>query len=147
LAIARLTKLHKERQGDETAKMRRKAKGPAAEQTHFGKAFEDSGELLNAEVRLATETLSQARRKKLLATARKQFENLENLTERDRKMTAALAEYFRQFPGEMKSYRHFSDWCADRGKFNDIELRTLQYWLQNQYAAQGKRGRPKKMGS
>lgn len=149
--------------------MRRKCESATPEDTtHFDKAFEASCKLREAESRLAEDNLSSGTRKRLNKTIRDETATLENLTERDREMTRLLAQYFREYPGEMKSYKHFIDWCADtliklderneRGELNETELnelaaltalteldeRTIQYRLQNQYSARGKRGRPRK---
>jgi hypothetical protein len=125
--------------------MRRKCKDTTPEDaTHYGKAFDASCKLLEAEGRLAEDVLSSGTRKRLNKTVRAQTDKLENLTERDAEMTLLLAQYFRQHPGEMKSYRHFIDWCANQGKLTELDERTIQYRLQNQYSARGKRGRPAK---
>jgi hypothetical protein len=115
-----------------------------ADKTPFGKAFKASGELLEAESRLAKDELSSATRTRLNKTVRDQTDKLENLTERDRLMTRLLAQYRRQYPGEMESYRHFHEWCTNQGELNDLDPRTIQYRLQNHYNAQGRRGRPAK---
>jgi hypothetical protein len=149
--------------------MRRKCNDITLEDTtHFGKAFEASCKLVEAESRLADNAISSLTRKRLNKTVRDETAKLENLTERDHEMTRLLAQYFRQHPGEMKSYKDFIDWCADtlikldkrneRCELNKAELnelaalaalteldeRTIQYRLQNQYSARGKRGRPRK---
>ncbi len=128
--------------------MRRKCKVTTAEDaTPYGKGFDASCKLLEAETRLAEGKLSSSTRKRLNKTVRDQGDRLKNLTERDTEMTALLAQYFHKYPGEMKSYRHFTEWCADQGKLNDIDERTIQYRLQNHYSARGRRGRPSKNAS
>ena len=147
--------------------MRRKCKDTTPEgATHYGKAFDASCKLLEAETRLAEDVLSSWTGKRLNKTIRDETATLERLTELDREMTRLLGRYFSEHPGEMKSCKHFIDWCADtlikrdernqRGELNDAELkeldalnelteldeRTIQYRLQNQYNARGKLGKP-----
>ena len=119
------------------------------EAAHYGKAFEASCKLSDAEAKLAEAKLSgdatsSGTRRRLNKTVREETAKLESLTARDREMNRLLAQYLRQHGGEMQSYRHFIDWCADQGELTDLDERTIQYRLQNQYCARGKRGRPRK---
>jgi hypothetical protein len=119
--------------------------------THYGKAFEASCKLLEAEARLANDKLFSSFWKRLTNTVRDETIKLERLTERDREMTRLLAQYLSEHGGEMRSYRHFIDWgvewCTKRGvltlltELTELDERTIQYRLQNQYGAQGRPGR------
>jgi hypothetical protein len=135
--------------------MTRKRKDKCVEDnTHYDKGFEASCKLREAEARLANDDLSSWTRATLNKTVRDQNAKLERLTEADRGMTRLLAEYLRRHGGEMQTYKHFIDWgigwCEDEGELTllteltELDERTFQYRLQNQYGAQGKPGRPKK---
>jgi hypothetical protein len=140
--------------------------------THYGKAFEASCKLSAAEARLANDKLSSSTRKRLTNTVRDETNKLKNLTERDHEMTCVLREYLRQHGGTMRSYEHFFGWCTDllndldkrdeQGRLNnaereifaalkkltELDVRTIQYRLQNQFGAHGlpgERGRPGKL--
>ncbi len=152
--------------------MTRKRKDKCPEdKTHYGKAFEASCNLRKAEARLANEALSLATRRQLENTVRDEADKLKSLTERDREMTRVLSEYLHQHGGKMRSYEHFFGWCTDvlddldkrgeRGRLSyaeretlaalsrltELDVRTIQYRLQNQYGARGKPGRPRKNAS
>lgn len=125
--------------------MTRKPKGKQPDDAgHYGKAFEASRKLLEAESRLTDGGLSSSTRRRLGTTIDKQSAKLERLAERDREMTVLISEYLRDHDGKTGTYSDFHDWCAARGKLNDLDLRTIQYRLQKQYSAWGERGRPTK---
>jgi hypothetical protein len=127
---------------------RRRSTCEANAPRHYGKAFEASCKLLEAEAKLSGDATSSGTRRRLNKTVREETAKLESLTARDRDMTRLLAQYLRQHGGEMQSYMqsymHFIEWCNDQGKLTDLDERTIQYRLQNQYCARGKRGRPQK---
>lgn len=136
--------------------------------THYGKAFEASCKLSAAHARLANDELSSSTRKQLSNTVCDEAATVKNLTEREHEMTVVLAEYLRQHGGRMRSYQHFFDWCRDvlndldkrdeQGRLNkadreifaalyeltQLDLRTIQYRLQNQFGAHGLPGEPGK---
>jgi hypothetical protein len=107
---------------------------------HFDKAFAAACTLLAAEEERAVTPFGK--RDELSRTIRAATAKLKRLTERDREMTPLLTNYLRQHGGAMRSYQHFHDWCADQGKLTEIDLRTIQYWLQRQYGARGEPGKP-----
>lgn len=151
---------------------RKRKDGCPEDNTHYGKAFEASCKLSAAQRRLANGELSSSTRKQLTNTVSDESNKLNNLTEREHEMTVVLGEYLRQHGGRMHSYEHFFGWCTDvlndldkrdeRGRLNnaereifaalkrltELDVRTIQYRLQNQFGAHGlpgERGRPRKV--
>jgi len=141
--------------------MRRKCKDTTPEDTtpedttHYGKAFEASCKLLEAESRLA---------KAMTPLARKQHEkpmrdlsaNLERLTERDRETTRLLTQYLTRDldesasadehrrlleRGELPNIAEFIRWVKARKALTMIEERAIRTRLQKEYGARGERGR------
>jgi hypothetical protein len=132
----------------------RKDTGPK-DNTHYGKAFEASSKLSEAEKSLA-KAITPLVRKQHEKPVRDLNAKLERLTERDRETTRLLAEYLtrdldasasadehRQLleRGELPNIAEFIRWVKARKALTMIEERAIRVRLQKEYRARGERGR------
>jgi hypothetical protein len=107
--------------------------------THFEKAFEISGELLDTEVKRDKATHSG-----LKATHAKTVANLDaklkHLAERDGLLTKLLAEYLDQH-GDLKTIADFITWAKQQGRLPYWEEPKIRAQLHKHFEVRGERGR------